>query len=59
MEETRILLEQSRASCRASRTLLGALKESLISDKVNWREFDKGRLPRAAPEPTIDRDDAH
>jgi len=41
MEETRILLEQSRASCRTSRTLLEALEESLISDKVNWAEFDE------------------
>jgi len=42
MEETRILLEQSHASCRASRTLLEALEESLFNDLVDWRELHNG-----------------
>jgi hypothetical protein len=41
MKETRVLVEQSQASCRASRALLEALEESLVNDKMEWPEPDK------------------
>ena len=55
MRETRLLLEESRASCRASRALLEALEESLLIDQLNWPEPDNTRLLRIAPEPTKNR----
>jgi len=43
MRQTRFLVEQSQASCRASRALLEALEESILMDmdKVDWKKPDQ------------------
>jgi len=41
MRQTRFLVEQSQASCRASRVLLEALEESILIDRVDWKKPDQ------------------
>jgi hypothetical protein len=41
MNETRLLVEQSQASCRTTRVLLETLEESLLSEQMGWREPDR------------------